>query len=79
MEEELVYERPICTVTEDVTGKPTIVIEERLLLVSELKKVPVEDFAERGKRTSCKRLLMRVKLTGKPLHCENRNQLCCSR
>ena len=39
--EEPVSEVPICMVTEDEIGKPTMVITGRLLLVPELKEIPI--------------------------------------
>ena len=41
-----INEGPICMVTEEEIGKSTTVIEERLMLVPELKEVPGGEVAE---------------------------------
>ena len=45
MEDELVDKVPTCMVIEEVIGKSTVVITGRLLLVPELKDVPVGEAA----------------------------------
>ena len=44
--EKLVDEVPICMRTEEVAGRPTMVVNERALLVSELKEVLVGETTE---------------------------------
>ena len=41
VEDELTEEVSICITTKEVIGKPTMGVEERLLLVPELIKAPV--------------------------------------
>ena len=43
--EELVDEGPICMAIEEVIGKPTRVVEERLLRVPDLKEAPLRHYA----------------------------------
>ena len=44
--EELAEEAPICKMPKVVTEKPTMIVEEKLLLVPELIKPPGEEVAE---------------------------------
>ena len=46
IKEELTEEVLLCITTKDVIGKPTIVIEERFLLVPKLMEAPGEEVSE---------------------------------